>query len=205
VIYAYLRVSTASQSVENQKYGLLEYANSRGFAPVEFVEETVSRSKDWRARKLGGIIDAAMPGDVILCSEITRLAGTTLQVLEIIKAVLDKGAYIHITKQGIIFDESLQTQIMAVCLGLASQIERHFISQRTKEALKVAREAGKQIGRPKGSKADSLKLDKKRDELEQLISFNVPKIEIAKRLGVSPKTLRRYLVTRKFLKSTTKG
>ena len=40
--YGYLRVSTEGQEVESQKLGLLEYANQRGFAPMEIVAETVT-------------------------------------------------------------------------------------------------------------------------------------------------------------------
>ena len=51
--YAYLRVSTDAQDVENQKHGILEYANQNGISGLEFIEDTVSGKKKWRARKLG--------------------------------------------------------------------------------------------------------------------------------------------------------
>ncbi|ODT86204.1 MAG: hypothetical protein ABS69_00150 [Nitrosomonadales bacterium SCN 54-20] len=41
------RVSVG-QEVESQKLGLREYANRHGFAPMELIAETVSRSADWR-------------------------------------------------------------------------------------------------------------------------------------------------------------
>jgi DNA invertase Pin-like site-specific DNA recombinase len=40
-IYAYLRVSTDKQDVDNQRHGLLEYANSHKLVPLEFREDTV--------------------------------------------------------------------------------------------------------------------------------------------------------------------
>ena len=64
--YAYLRVSRDGQDPENQKYGLLEYANAKGFAPLQIEEEIASRAKDWRKRKLGAIIEKAERGDVLL-------------------------------------------------------------------------------------------------------------------------------------------
>jgi DNA invertase Pin-like site-specific DNA recombinase len=42
-IYAYLRVSTDKQDIDNQRHGLLEYANSHKLVPLEFREDTVSR------------------------------------------------------------------------------------------------------------------------------------------------------------------
>ena len=43
--YAYLRVSTHTQDVENQKLSVLDYCNSQGIAPIEFVEDTHQRSE----------------------------------------------------------------------------------------------------------------------------------------------------------------
>ena len=40
--YAYLRVSTNTQDVENQKLSVLDYCNRQGIAPLEFVEDTAS-------------------------------------------------------------------------------------------------------------------------------------------------------------------
>jgi hypothetical protein len=36
-VYAYLRVSTDQQDVDNQRYGVLVYANARGLGPLQFV------------------------------------------------------------------------------------------------------------------------------------------------------------------------
>jgi DNA invertase Pin-like site-specific DNA recombinase len=38
---------------------------------------------------------------------------------------------------------------MSTMLALLSELEKHFISQRTKEALRVCKSAGVKLGRPK--------------------------------------------------------
>ncbi len=38
-------------------------------------------------------------------------------------------------QNGIVFDNTMHSRIVAVVLGLVAEIERHFISSRTKEAL----------------------------------------------------------------------
>ena len=43
--YAYLRVSTDEQDVDNQKLGVLEYCGQLGIAPLTVVEDTVSSRK----------------------------------------------------------------------------------------------------------------------------------------------------------------
>lgn len=58
----------------------------------------------------------------------------------------------------------MQATITVTILGLAAQIEREFISARTKEALAKRKQDGVKLGRPKGD-ANMLKLDAFRDEI----------------------------------------
>jgi DNA invertase Pin-like site-specific DNA recombinase len=55
--YAYLRISTDSQDVDNQRHGILEYANRQSLTGLNFVEDTVSGKKKWKDRKLGELVD----------------------------------------------------------------------------------------------------------------------------------------------------
>ncbi|WP_375653451.1 recombinase family protein [Bartonella sp. MR110HLJHH] len=199
--YAYLRVSRDGQDTENQKFGLLEYANKNGFAPLHIEEEIASRGKDWRKRKLSALIEKAECGDVLLTPEFSRIAGSSLAVLEILKAASERGLIVHITKQNLIMDGSLQSDIIANVLGMVSQIERHLIQTRTKEALNVARQRGIKLGRPKGSKATQLKLDNHIDEIQAFINVGLSQSRIAKTLGVSVNTLRLF-IERKNIKLT---
>ncbi|MGF7156934.1 DNA invertase Pin-like site-specific DNA recombinase [Bartonella heixiaziensis] len=97
--YAYLHVSRDGQDTENQKFGLLEYANKHGFAPLHIEEEIASRGKDWRKRKLGALIEKAERGDVLLTPEFSRIAGSSLAVLEILKAASERGLIFHVTNK----------------------------------------------------------------------------------------------------------
>ncbi len=60
-----------------------------------------------------------------------------------------------------VLDGSIQSRITATVLGLAAEIERELISQRTSEALAKRKAAGKPLGRPEGRTATNLKLDPK--------------------------------------------
>ena len=84
--YAYLRVSTHTQDVENQKLSVLDYCNSQGIAPIEFVENTTSGRRSWRDREIGRLLETADAGDVLVAAEVSRLARSTLQVLELLQA-----------------------------------------------------------------------------------------------------------------------
>lgn len=194
--YAYLRVSRDGQDPENQKLGLLEYANAKGFAPLHIEEEVASRAKDWRKRKIGRLIEKAERGDVLLTPEFSRIAGSALAALEILKAASERGLIVHVTKQKIVMDGSLQSDIMATVLGLAAQIERHFIQARTTEALQVARQRGTQLGRPKGSTSAELKLDSRIDEVRAFVNLKMPQRRAAELLQVSPHTYRLFIERR---------
>jgi DNA invertase Pin-like site-specific DNA recombinase len=72
--YAYLRVSTDRQDIANQRHGILEYANTHGLAPVQFVEDAASGRLAWRDRALGRLLcDSAVGGDVVIFAEISRV------------------------------------------------------------------------------------------------------------------------------------
>src|SRR3990167_10057425 len=162
--YAYLRVSTDHQDAKNQKLGVLDYCNNRGISALTFIEDTVSGKSPWREREIGNILEQAEKGDVIVASEISRLGRSTLHVLEIMEMAAQKGVAVHIAKNNMVLDGSMQSTITATILGLAAQIEREFISARTKEALAKRRNDGLKLGRPKGEE-DLLKLDAYRDEI----------------------------------------
>ena len=96
--YAYLRVSTHTQDVENQKLSVLDYCNSQGIAPIEFVEDTTSGRRSWRDREIGRLLETADAGDVLVAAEVSRLARSTLQVLELLQAAAERGVTVHIAK-----------------------------------------------------------------------------------------------------------
>lgn len=195
-VYAYLRVSTDAQDVDNQRHGILEYANAHGLAGMAFVEDVASGKLAWRERKLGELLlQTCQPGDTVVFAEISRMARSTLQVLEILKHCIDAEINVHIAKQKMILDGSMQSRITATVLGLAAEIEREFISIRTKEALAKRKAEGVQLGRPKGS-ASTLKLDARAGEIVGYLAKGINKRDVARLVDCSHTTLYRWLEVR---------
>jgi len=193
--FAYLRVSTDRQDAKNQKLGVLDYCNSRNITPLEFLEDTASGKTPWRERIIGTIFKKVNKGDIIVVSEVSRLGRSTLQVLEILEVAAQQGVSVHIAKDGMVMDGSMQATITATILGLAAQIEREFISARTKEALSKCKIDGIKLGRPKGQ-ADLLKLDAFYDEITGYFKKGINKRAIAKLIECSPSTLYQWLKRR---------
>lgn len=195
--YAYLRVSSDSQDVANQKHGIYEYANRFGIANISFVEDVVTGKKKWTERKLGSLIQGLEKGDKIIFAEISRIARSTLQVLEVLEVCMSREVDVYIAKQNMQLDGSIQSKIIATNLGLAAEIEREFISIRTKEALRARKAKGVILGRPKGPAA-SLKLDPKRKEIEQYLAMGLSVRKVAKLIDEPASTVRDYLVRHRF-------
>ncbi len=190
--YAYLRVSSDSQDTANQKHGIYEYANKVGLANLVFVEDSVSGAKKWHQRRLGPLLDGMVEGDTIVFAEISRMARSTLQVLEVLELCMSQGFNVHIAKQNMQLDGSMQARIIATVLGLAGEIEREFIRLRTKEALAARKKNGVILGRPKGP-AKSLKLDPKRELIEKYIGMGLSLRETARLVEAAPSTLSEYI------------
>ncbi len=206
-VYAYLRVSTDAQDVENQKHGILEYANTHDLGKVIYVEDNASGKLNWTERKLGELIlETAAAGDTILFSEFSRIGRSTLQVLEVLKTAVELNIQIHIAKDKIVMDDSIQSTIYATVLGLAAEIERNFITLRTKESLAKRKqeiaekgyflnakgEKVTSLGRPRG-KASITKLDKREREIKGYLKKGVSKRSIARIVECAPNTLYTWL------------
>jgi len=194
--FAYLRISTDRQDAQNQKLSIMEYCNANNIIGLKFIEDTTSGKTSWRERSIGKILEKAKKGDMIVAAEVSRLGRSTLQVLEILEESAQKGVSVHIAKNNMVLDGSMQATITATILGLAAQIEREFISVRTKEALAKRKQDGVKLGRPKGE-ADVLKLDAFRDEIMEYLKKGINKLAISKLIECSPTTLYKWLNRRK--------
>ena len=197
VAYAYLRVSTDHQDLDNQRHGIFEYANARALGPLKFVADSVSGRVKWQERAVGKLLtETAQAGDVVIFAEISRMARSTLQVLEMLECCMRRGIGVHVAKQQLVLDHSMQSRIAATVLGLAAEIEREFISLRTTEALAKRKAEGKPLGRPKGRLSANLKLDAKEAEIRQYLAKGISKRSIAKLVDCSPSTLYDWLERR---------
>jgi DNA invertase Pin-like site-specific DNA recombinase len=127
--------------------------------------------KKWRERAVGELItQTASEGDVVIFAEISRMARSTLQVLEMLECCMHRGISVHIAKQQMVLDDSMPSRITATVLGLAAEIEREFISLRTTEALAKCKADGKILGRPQGAQSAKLKLDAKEKEIRMYLA-----------------------------------
>ncbi len=191
--YAYLRVSTTDQDNKKFRNDILSYANDKELGTVTFIEEKISGTKDWKKRELGKLIEKAEVNDTIIVPELSRLARSVPQIYEIISACQQKEVWLHIIKQNMIINgkNDMTTKIMISTFSLIAELEKDFISIRTKEALAAKMKAGLKLGRPVGSK--SSKLDAHKDEILGLLEMGVTKKKIAEKYDITPQGLYRWM------------
>lgn len=195
-IYAYLRVSRDSQDTANQLHGVNAYAESAHLPqPIE-VHDTASGAVPWRQRSLLELLDRAQTGDTVLVSEISRLARSTIQVLEVMQYATNKGIKIYVVKSGLSIDGSIMGNLMATFLGAFAEMERDLIRSRTSEALARRKENGLPMGRPPGV-ARILALDARAADIDKWMALPLGKRSIARLLDVQPATLYSWLRRRR--------
>ena len=188
----FIRVSTLDQDTEKNKLDILQFANSHKLGNVEFVEEKVSGTKDYKKRKLGALLDSMTKGDVLIVPELSRIARSIVQILEVIQITQDKGITLYSIKENFCnTDTSIASTVTKTIFALVAQIERELISLRTREALHARKQTGVKLGRPQGK--GKSRLDEHTDDILRLVALGVPKTMIAKQYGCSVGNLYNFL------------
>ena len=182
--YAFIRVSTLEQDTSKNRIDILEFANRHKLGNVEFTEEQCSGRINYKERKLGVLLDSMVSGDVLIVPELSRIARSITQILEVIKVTKDKGITLYSLKENFCNNEdSISATVTSTIFALVAQIERELISMRTREALQARKIAGIKLGRPRGK--GKSKLDVHKEDILKLLSLKVPKTIIAKQYGCS--------------------
>lgn len=194
MIYAYLRVSTDDQTCQNQKLGIEQLASRLGFTIDKYVtDDGVSGVKDPAKRNLGKLLRKMKPGDILLCSEISRLGRKLLMIMDILNTLTKKDCLLYTVKDNFVLGDNVQSKVLAFAFSLVAELERDLISMRTREALARLRESGVKLGRPVGSVTRNHKLDPYYDRIVRWYEHGWSKAKIARKCHCVDKTLRKYM------------
>ena len=189
MVYGYLRVSTDTQTVENQRYEIDKFAKSKELNVDKYIEETIAGGKAVNKRKLGKLLKLLKEGDILIATEISRLGRSLYMIMDILNLCMEKGVLILTIKDNFHLGDDIESKVLAFAFSLSAEIERKLISQRTKEALERIKKEGKKLGRPIGSKNKVKKLDSKMDLIKELLTKGMSILQIAKKCRVHPNTI----------------
>jgi DNA invertase Pin-like site-specific DNA recombinase len=138
---AYVRVSSNDQNEERQIVELRKYGIDKWF------KEKVS-AKDVNRPELLKMLTILDKGDILYIESISRLARNTLDFLNIVKQLTDKGVEIVSAKENI-DTSTAQGRFMLTVFGAMYEMERENIKERQAEGIAIAKSNGKHLGRPR--------------------------------------------------------
>lgn len=191
--FGYIRVSTDKQTVENQRFEITNFCKSKGMVIDNWIEETISGTKNYSKRALGTLLKEVKKGDYIICAELSRLGRNLFMIMEILNICMQRECIVLTIKDGYRLGDDIQSKVLAFAFGLSAEIERNLISQRTKEALAKRKADGQILGRPKGKKSSYTKLSGKEDIILRYLKQGKTKIYISKKLKVHRNTLSKFI------------
>lgn len=194
MVFGYIRVSSDKQTTENQRFEINEFCKKHEFTVEKWFDEVISGTKKVEERKLGSLLDHLNKGDILICSEISRLGRSLLMVMSILNICMEKEVQVWTIRDNFRLGDDVCSKVLAFAFGLAAEIERNLISLRTRESLARLKSEGVHVGRPVGSKSRRKKLSGKAKQIQKLLEENTPKAKIAKKLKVHPSTLRKFLL-----------
>ena len=193
MIYAYIRVSTDKQSVENQRYEIETFCRKKNFAVERWIEETISSRVSLQERKLGKLLKRIKRGDTLIVSELSRLGRSLMEIMGILNTLMRVEAKLITVKENYELGDNINSKVLAFAFGLSAEVERTLISARTREALARKKAEGIKLGRPKGKNNNTLKLTPQKKYINEMLRENMAVGAIAKRLQVHRSTLTRFL------------
>ena len=192
-VIAYIRVSSNKQTVEHQRFEIQNFAHREGLKIDVWEEETISSRRPLSKRKISEVMQMTKDKDIIIACEISRFGRSISEVLHILEVFLNKGCQVWTIKENYKLGNNMQSKIVACIFGLAAEIERTLISERTKSSLANIRASGKKLGRSMKSENKKLKLSKNQEKIKLLLGEGFSKSKIARMMGVQRTTLRRFI------------
>lgn len=146
VTYGYARVSTKGQardgnSLESQKAALRAAGATEIFVDA-FTGTTTDRPE------LDRLLAEIESGDTLVVTKLDRMARSTLQGLELLQSLAEKGVTINILDMGTISNRPVDKLRLTMLLAFA-EYERNMILDRTRAGKEIARKkSGYHEGRP---------------------------------------------------------
>lgn len=184
-IIAYIRASTDKQDVNNQKLEILEYARNKKLHITDFIEITISSRKTTKQRRIDELVEKLQTSDTLVVTELSRLGRSTAEVISLINELSERDIRVIIIKQNLDISKNtrdMTSKVMITLLSLFGELERDFVSIRTKEALKAKKAQGVILGKPKGTVQKS-KFDNDKDKIQELLKLGLSVRKISKFLG----------------------
>lgn len=191
----YIRVSTAEQSLENQRPDLLRIARSRGLDVAEVFEEKISATK--KRPEFERMMLRAHRGEFenLIIWSLDRLGRSLTGNVEALLKLDSCGVRVISVQEPWLDTAGPVRDLLVSIFSWVAQQERRRISSRTKAGLERAKRKGRILGRPK--KWIDI------DSALRLRAEGMPLRKISQKLKVGTSTLHRALKAHEVLADAT--
>jgi DNA invertase Pin-like site-specific DNA recombinase len=144
----------------------------------EWMELEMSSRKSTALRRIDELVDRLSPDDMVIASELSRLGRSIKETLNTIEIIVnEKKSRLVLIKQNLDLNPSVQNnvanKILITIFSMLAELERDFISERTKEGLRARAAKGIKLGKPKGVIQASM-YDKDKEKILHLHQLGVP-------------------------------
>ena len=155
-IYAYCRVSTLDQNLDRQIEAIERYSKENNFEITKWFQDKMS-GKTFERTEYLAMRDVVEKDDVIIIKELDRFGRSMERIKQEWQYFMDKGVRIIVIDMPLIssdisgkktLDMQFISNLVFEVLCYSAEKEREKVSQRTKEALEVAKNKGVKLGRP---------------------------------------------------------
>jgi DNA invertase Pin-like site-specific DNA recombinase len=178
MIYGYIRVSTVEQNLDGQKNLISRYCMDNKLIVDEWIELEISSQKTLLQRRIEELLNKLQPHDMVIVSELSRLGRSIKETLNVIESIVEqKQTRLVMLKQNLDLNpgdkKNITNKVLITIFSMLAELERDFISERTKEGLRARVAQGIQLGKPKGTIQKSM-YDKDKDKILHLYALGVP-------------------------------
>nr|WP_326209749.1 recombinase family protein [uncultured Oscillibacter sp.] len=174
---AYVRVSTAEQNEARQREALAVRGIDKWF-----IEKASGKNTD--RPEFQKMLDWVREGDTIYVHDLSRIARSTKDLLDLLDVLREKGVALVSGKESI--DTSTATgKLLVTMVAAINEFERANLLERQKEGIAIAKREGKYKGRKAVTVPDLPR------HYERYQRREVSKAALARELGISRPTLDR--------------
>lgn len=178
---SYIRCSTAEQHEERQIAALEKYGIDKWFTDK-------ASGKNAKREQLQAMLDYVREGDTIYIHDLSRLARSLKDLLNILQTLDDKGVTLYSNKESL--DTSTATgRLMVNMIAAINQFELENLHERQREGIAEAKKRGVYKGRKKKRVAKDLW----EQQYAAYMGREISKTKFAKEIGVSRPTLDKLL------------
>jgi putative DNA-invertase from lambdoid prophage Rac len=148
VFFGYGRVSTDTQSTDNQR---IELAQAGYQIPDEFwFSDRGISGKTCAAQRpeFGNLLSKIRSGETLVVSKLDRLGRDAVDVMQTIRLLDDHKVKVIVVQLGSTDLTSTAGKLLLTMLAAVAEMERDLLVERTQAGLQRAKAQGKKLGRP---------------------------------------------------------